>query len=268
VLRRALPEVNSHSPLVFSFANHKGGCAKTTSAANLAAALAERHHRVLAIDADPQGNLGETFGLAARGRGPRLEDRLIVEDPTPGPAIAAGRPGGVDLLPCSDRLEEAVTAHARHPAFAFRLAQLVGAVAQLYDVVIIDTPPGLGPLSSMAMLASDRVIVPARPADFDVMGAMKIAHLIRTTLQPANPRLALLGVLLTQVDRRWRLTTDARDALDRAQVRRLRVEVPARVQVGAAPRFGAPTFVLSPDGMVADAYRRLASDLDALVVAR
>ncbi len=259
--------MNLHGPTVFSFANHKGGCAKTTSAANLAAALVERGARVLAIDADPQANLSETFGISARPR-PRLEDRLVLDDPTPGPAIAPGRPGGVDVLPCSERLEEAVTSHARHPRFAFRLRELVHAVGERYDVVIIDTPPGLGPLSSMAMLASDRVIVPARPADLDVMGAMKIAHLIRTSLQTANPRLRLLGVLLTQVDRRWRLTTDAREALDRAGVRRLCVEVPARVQVGVAPRYGAPTFVLQPDGMVADAYRRLAADLALPLAAR
>ena len=246
---------------VLTLANHKGGCAKTTSVANLAAAFAERGLRALAIDADPQANLGEAFGIPASARIDRLENRLITEDADPGNAIVCRRPGEVDVLPCSQHLEAAVTEHARHPDFAYRLQLLVRAVAAAYDVILIDTPPGLGPLSSMAMLASDRVIVPARPADFDVTGAMKIAHLIETDLQHANPRLGLLGVLITQADPRWTLTADTREALDRAGIRRLRTEIPARVHVGAAPRYGAPIFVLNPDGMVAHAYRTLAADL-------
>jgi cellulose biosynthesis protein BcsQ len=96
---------------------------------------------------------------------------------------------------------------------------------------------------------------------------MKIAHLIHTDLAQANPRLDLLGVLVTQSDPRWTLTADTRDALDRAGVRRLRTEIPARVHVGAAPRYGAPIVVLHPDGMVAHAYRTLASDLAPTIAA-
>jgi chromosome partitioning protein len=259
--------MHARTATVLTFANHKGGCAKTTSVANLGAALAERGHRVLLVDADPQANLGEAFGISPTARIQRLEDRLITDDADPGDAILLARPGNVDVLPCSAHLEAAVTAHTHHPEFAYRLRDLLQQVVPYYDTIIIDTPPGLGPLSSMAMLASDWVIVPARPADFDVTGAIKIAHLIGGDLRAANPDLRLLGVLITQSDKRWILTADTRDALDRAGVRRLRTEIPIRVSVGSAPRYGAPIFVLKPDGMVAHAYRMLAADLDRTITA-
>jgi chromosome partitioning protein len=252
---------------VVTLANHKGGCAKTTSVANLGTAFAERGRRVLLIDADPQANLGEAFGISPTVRIQRLEDCLIADDCDPGGAILLACPGDVDVLPCSAHLEAAVTAHTGHPEFAYRLRDLLQQVVPYYDIVLIDTPPGLGPLSSMAMLASNWVIVPARPADFDVTGAIKIAQLIGGDLRKANPALRLLGVLITQSDKRWTLTADTRQALDRAGVRRLRTEIPIRVGVGSAPRYGAPTFVLKPDGMVAHAYRTLAADLDRTIAA-
>jgi chromosome partitioning protein len=251
---------------VITMANHKGGCAKTTSVANLGAAFAERHRRVLLIDADPQANLSEIFGLPTTVAAARLEDRLVTDDADPRPAIHRDMPGGVDLIPCSLALESTVTAHTNDAHFPYRMRALVDRAAHEYDAIIIDTPPGVGPLSSMAMVASDWVIVPARPADFDVTGAIKIASLIHGDLRRVNDDLRLLGVLLTQSDRRWTITHDTRDALDRAGVRRLRTEIPARVAVGAAPRYGAPTFVLQPDGVIALAYRTLAAELDAALL--
>jgi len=260
--------------VVFVLANHKGGCAKTTTTANLGAAFALRGLRTLLIDADPQANLSEAFGIEPRHAGLRLEQLLA--DPTLPAGAWTSRPepdgtevfaGGVQLLPCSEALQAAVTAHLRDPRFALRLAELVGTLRPAYDVVLLDTPPGLGPLSSMAMLAGDWVIAPARPADFDVGGAVKLAELIEAQLRHANERLELLGVLVTQVDRRWTLAHEPRAALQEAGIQKLRTEIPFRVRVGAAPRHGAPTVVLEPYNPVSAAYHQLADDLAATLVA-
>jgi chromosome partitioning protein len=133
-----------------------------------------------------------------------------------------------------------------------------------YDVVLIDTPPGLGPLSSMAMLAGDWVIEPARPADFDIGGAVKLAELIDAQLRAVRPDLRLLGVLICQVDRRWTLAHDTRAALEEAGIGKLVTEIPFRVRVGAAPRHATPrhaTPILQPDNVVSVAHRQLAADL-------
>jgi chromosome partitioning protein len=253
------------------FANHKGGCGKTTSVANTGAALAARGHRVLLIDADPQANLSEAFGVDHEVQGPRLEDTLYRDEALAPWSVDLGHPantagGKLDLVPCTAALEAAVSQHVGDPAYARAIDdRLDDPTHDAYDFVLLDTPPGLGPLSSMAMLAADWVIVPARPADFDVAGAIKLATLIGGALTTLNERLRLLGVLICQVDRRWTLSTDTREALAAADVHRLRVEIPFMVRTGAAPRHGAPTVLLEPDCRLSVAYHDLARDLETVL---
>jgi chromosome partitioning protein len=258
----AAVQTSAASATVLVLANHKGGCGKTTTAANLGAAFAERGLRVLVVDADPQANLSTVFAVEPVLEGPRLEDALV--DPSIDPIWQTD--AGVDVIPCTARLQEVVTQRSTEASFALAMADLLESISAGYDVVLIDTPPGVGPLSSMAMLAGDWVIVPARPADFDVAGALNLAALIASDLSAANPRLGLLGILVTQSDRRWTLRADTIAALEAAGVRPLAVEIPFMVSVGAAPRDGLPTFVTDRDGRVTAAYRQLAGELAALLV--
>jgi len=102
-----------------------------------------------------------------------------------------------------------------------------------------------------------------RPADLDVGGAAKVYNLIEESVRGLNPGLDVLGVLVAQAQRRWVLRRDAHAAIEDQGMQALPVEVPFSVRVGAAPRFAAPTFVLEPDGRVAQAYRKLAEHLAA-----
>lgn len=255
---------------VIVFANHKGGCSKTTSVANVGAALAQLGRSVLLIDADPQANLSEAFGIDDAQTGVRLEDllddSLLAARPWQAGELPGGRagalPGGLALVPCSERLEEVVSGR-RDAVGVLGLRELVEGMATGFDFVLVDTPPGLGPLSSMAMLAARWVIVPARPADFDVGGAVKVADLVEGELRALHPALRVLGVLVCQVDRRWTLRFETRAALKEAGVARLRAEVPFMVRVGAAPRSGVPTVVSEPRSPVGLAYRQVARDLIA-----
>ena len=260
---------------VIAFANDKGGVAKTTSVANVGAGLALRGRRVLLIDADPQGNLSELFGADDVGQpGVRLEDVLSTGlvrtaapwstrlDPETGRQVQLA--AGVDLLPCTEDLAAVVDELSVTEAGAFGLRDVVALYDAEYDYVIIDTPPGAGALkfSTLALLAADWVIVPARPADFDVGGAVKICDRIDSELSQFNPTLRMLGVLITQVDRRWTLGWDTRRQLKADGIRRLNVEIPFMVRVARAPRYAAPTVVLEPDSRVGRAYIHLARDLD------
>ena len=258
---------------VIAFANHKGGCGKTTAVGNLGAALAELGKRVLLIDADPQANLSELFGLADElAPGTRLEDALVTRPKTAPAAWThqlddAGErvelACGVHVLPCTDELAGVVIDHGAQDGFEYRLRELVDGYSGSYDFVLIDTPPGIQPLTSMAMLAADWVVVPARPADFDVGGAVKVADFIEAQITEFNPDLRVLGVLVGQTDRRWALSRETRQALADSGVGKLRHDIPFATRVGAAPRYGMPTVALEPDGRVAAAYRLVARDIAA-----
>lgn len=273
--RSARGEGKTNVGRVIALANHKGGVGKTTAAANLGAALAMLGHSVLLIDADPQANLGEAFGLDDDSApGLRLEDILAQPHWSAAPAVWEGRfdhetnavvplAGGVHMVPCTDALAAAAAALAGEAGAEHRLRDVVALWTAAYDWIVIDTPPGLGVLSSMAMLAAQGVIVPARPADLDISGAVKIADVLEGEITSFNPHVRLIGVLIGQVDRRWHLRHDTRSALHDADLTQLDVEIPFAVRVGAAPRYNAPTVVLEPDSRVARAYQRLARQLAA-----
>jgi cellulose biosynthesis protein BcsQ len=124
-------------------------------------------------------------------------------------------------------------------------------------VILLDTPPGRGNLSGMAVLAADGLLIPALAADLDVRGAGKLYDLVEGEI----PELRILGVLIAASERRWRITRDATRRMTADEMRVLPVQVPRAVRVASAPRYRAPTAVLEPDSMVTHAYRELARHL-------
>jgi chromosome partitioning protein len=254
---------------VIVLANHKGGVTKTTSTANLGAMLAEAGRRVLMVDCDPQANLSEAFGWSEELSGERLEDLLT----HPGAAHryqppVALRPDVMPslvwreqlrIIPATDALADVA---ADLPGivgdgYQHRLRVVLDALRDQFDVILLDTPPGRGNLSGMAVLAADGLLIPALAADLDVRGAGKLYDLVEGQV----PGLRILGVLITASERRWRITRDATSRMTADSMRVLPVHVPRAVRVASAPRYRAPTAVLEPDSMVSHAYRRLADHL-------
>jgi chromosome partitioning protein len=240
---------------------------KTTSTANLGAMLAERGRRVLIVDCDPQANLSEAFGWTEDLVGERLED-LLANPPVAGgyrPPVALmpdlePRPAWRELLriiPCTDALADVAAdlPGAVGEGYESRLKRVVDAQRAAFDFVLLDTPPGLGNLSGMAMLAADELLIPALAADLDVRGAGKLYDLVESQI----PGLRILGVLIAASERRWRVTRDATVRMVADDMRVLPVQVPRAVRVASAPRHRAPIAVLEPDSLVTHAYRRLAT---------
>ena len=218
-----LEALASASAFVIVLANHKGGVTKTTSTANLGACLAEAGHRVLLVDCDPQANLSEAFGWTEDLPGERLEDLLAHPAAAgryaPPPALQADVAPQLPwrerlrILPCTDALADVA---ADLPANAgdgweSRLKELLDPLRARFDFVLLDTPPGLGNLSGMAVLAADGLLIPALPADLDVRGAGKLYDLVEASV----PDLRILGVLIAASDQRWRIARDASDSHDR-----------------------------------------------------
>jgi chromosome partitioning protein len=251
---------------VIVLANHKGGVTKTTSTANLGSMLAEAGRRVLLVDCDPQANLSEAFGWSAERPGERLEDLLaapkVSDQYTPPAALAddiSQRVPWADLLrivPCTDELADVAAdlPDALGPGYELRLRDVLSPLRRQVDLILLDTPPGLGNLPGMAILAADALLIPALAADLDVRGAGKLYDLVEREV----PDLQILGVLLAASERRWRITRDAADRMQVDGMRVLPVQIPRAVRVASAPRHRAPTAVLEPDSMVSHAYRQAA----------
>jgi chromosome partitioning protein len=260
---------DNRSATVIVLSNHKGGVTKTTSTANLGAMLAEAGQRTLIVDCDPQANLSEAFGWTEEIPGERLEDLLArPEASTRFQPAAALRPDvGVNvewrerlrIIPCTDALADVAAdlPHLGGAGHELRLRQVIDAQRPSFHVVLLDTPPGLGTLSGLAMLAADQLLIPALAADLDVRGAGKLYDLVEAEV----PGLRIIGVLIAASERRWRVTRDAAARMDADDMRVLPVHVPRAVRVASAPRYRAPTAVLEPDSMISHAYRQLAAHI-------
>ncbi len=254
--------------------NHKGGVTKTTSTANLGALFAEAGRRVLIVDCDPQANLSEAFGWTEELPGERLEDLLAhpaaVHRYSPPAALQPDvAPDLVwrellRIIPSTDALADVA---ADLPAlvgagYENRLREVLDPLRDQFDLVLLDTPPGRGNLSGLAVLAADGLLIPALAADLDVRGAGKLYDLVEGEV----PGLRILGVLIAASERRWRITRDATHRMTADAMRMLPVSVPRAVRVASAPRYRAPTAVLEPDSIVSHAYRQVAryllSELD------
>jgi len=175
---------------VIVLANHKGGVTKTTSTANLGALLAEAGRQVLMVDCDPQANLSEIFGWTDDLPGERLEDLLAHPDGAdrfdPPIALQPDVAPGLEwrerlrIVPCTDTLADVAAdlPTTAGPGFEGRLSEILDRFRDRFDVILLDTPPGLGNLSGMAVLAADGLLIPVLAADLDVRGAGKLYDLV------------------------------------------------------------------------------------------
>jgi chromosome partitioning protein len=240
------------------WANHKGGVGKTTATANTAAALAERGARVLAVDLDPQGHLGDMFGIEANGR-PRLEQVLLGEAPAADALIELQ--GGLVVLPCSEALAEAQFVVAAADDGAQRLSQAL-ATLDGFDYVLLDSPPGIGFWSGMALLTARWALIPTLAEELSVLSSGKIADFIERYGAEANPDLELLGVVITQAKPKWwRLMRESSVRFEQDGLRELG-RIPKQEDAARTIRHGKPLFWLYPDGAVAAAYRKLAETIE------
>ena len=242
---------------VLVLASDKGGTAKTTSAANLIAALAGAGVPVCGVDCDPQGDLGALFGLDDY-QGPRLSawlrdpaDRAL--EPVRTATGVALIPGDLEQADAAVELQGVTNGHLRLRAVCDRLAED-------YDWVVLDPPPGTAPMVTLAMFAADAALVPAGTKDLDIRGATALlARIDDGEFDDDERRLVPLGILLTQTNPRRVLRRQAHKALADAGIAVVPVEIPIQERVGGHMRLGKPTTEIEPDGKVARAYRDLAA---------
>lgn len=186
---------------IIAISNQKGGVGKTTTTANLGAALFQLGRRVLLVDMDPQANLTSAVGLNGQAQTSIAEALLDRKVRPPIVSILNNLEACLDIVPSSLSLASAEAALMNKLGRELRLRDQLAAVSAPYGYILIDTPPSLGLLTINALVAAEKVIIPTEARLFSLQGLQMLQDSIEEILY-LNPRLQVLGILLSKLDRR------------------------------------------------------------------
>ncbi len=247
---------------ILSVINNKGGTGKTTTVLNLGAALQRRRQRVLLVDLDSQCNLSSSLGVnrPAAGIGELLTGATSFDD-------TIAHAGKMDLLPANEQLLDCEFRLNGEPGREFVLREVLSAVAERYDYILIDCPPSLGTLAINSLVAADRYIVPMQAENFAFIGLDRILSLAEKVAKRMNPNLQLGGILFVKLNPRTHFSRAMIQSLSqdaRLKGRLFNTYIRQDIALMESAAFHKCIFDYAPKSKGSSDYRDLAKEVAAI----
>ena len=245
---------------IIAVANQKGGVGKTTTSINLAACLAEKGKKVLAVDMDPQGNLTSGLGVDKDSVEKSIYE-LIIGEVDIKEVINKEVLENLDIIPTSIDLSAAEIELIGVDDKEYILRNAIDQVKDQYDFVIIDCPPSLSMLTINAMTTADSVIVPIQCEYYALEGLSQLIHTVELVKDRLNSKLEIEGVVFTMYDARTNLSLQVVENVKyNLQQNIYKTIIPRNIRLAEAPSYGLPINKYDPKSTGAESYMRLSNE--------
>lgn len=246
---------------IIAVANQKGGVGKTTTAVNLAAVIANWGHKVLLVDADPQGNATSGIGIQRGSFRRGLYHSLVMDESISTIALPTSI-ASLKVVPANKDLAGAEIELVEIEQREFRLKRALASVEADYDYLIIDCPPSLGLLTLNALTAAKSLLVPIQCEYYALEGVTELFDTLARIRRLHNPGLMIEGLLLTMYDERTNLSAAvAADLRDFYGLQVFQTVIPRNVRLAEAPSYGKPIISYDAHSKGAEAYSQLAREI-------
>ena len=247
--------------MIISIANQKGGCGKTTTAANLGSLLSEKH-KVLLVDIDPQGNLTTHFGISKADLRYTIYDTMLngrIEQ-------AIMQKDGVDIVPSTIDLAGAEVELSGKIGREYILDNELKRISKKYDYILIDTPPSLGVFTINALVASDYVLIPVQAEFFALEGLTQLMRVIELVNSRLSRNLKLLGMVLTMFNSRTRSSREVlEDVRKHYSKNLLKTVIPRNVTITDSTMAGSPVVKYRKNAPASKSYIALAKEIQRIL---